>query len=108
MCKWNARLILSAVEGSGPSLSCGRILSHALLSGCVRHRRAGRLGPPVILIAVVTPHPVGEVAVLRLIAPFGHDIEQALDGKEALAAAAIGRIGVINRAVVIPVEDADS
>src|SRR5438445_3776020 len=107
MCNWNARLILSEVDGSGPSLCCGQFftLSH---SRCVGHRRADGLGPPVILIAVVALHPVCEVAVPGLVAPFRHDVEPAVDGEEDLPAAAIGGIGMVDRTVVVLVEDADA
>jgi hypothetical protein len=44
------------------------------ISGCVRRHRAGRLGPSVMLIAVMTPHPISEVALLCLVATFGHNI----------------------------------
>src|ERR1700733_4016310 len=50
---------------------------------------ARRPRPPVVLIAVVALHPVAEVAVLRLVAPLGHDVEPAIDREEHLAAAAI-------------------
>ncbi len=55
---WNARLILSEVEGSGPNLGCGRFLSHAPR----RHSRSARSGrrttcpiagsraPPLVLL----------------------------------------------------------
>src|SRR5438552_12659127 len=62
-------------------------------SGCVG---GCRLGPPVILIAVMAPHPVHQVAVLGFVAPFRHDIEPAIDWHEHLAAPRVGRIGVIN------------
>src|SRR6266436_1270343 len=77
-------------------------------SGCVGRRRVGRPSPPVVLIAVMTPHPVHQVAVLCLVAPFGHDIEPAIDRQEHLAAARVGGIGVVKRSVIVLAEDADA
>src|SRR5262245_8091674 len=78
------------------------------LSGCLRLRRAGRPPSPVILVAVVALHPVHEVAVLGLVAPLGHHVEPAIDRQEHLRAAAVGGIGVIDRAVVVLIENADA
>src|SRR6266403_1746097 len=55
----------------------------------------------------MTPHPVHEVASLYLVAPFGHDIEPAIDRQEHLTAAAMAGIGVVDRSVVVLVEVAD-
>src|SRR5258708_34244636 len=44
MCRWKAHLILSEVEGSGPNLSCGSILPHAL--GMEEQLLSSRPDPP--------------------------------------------------------------
>src|SRR5277367_928764 len=63
-------------------------------------------GPPVILVAIMASHPVGEITLDRFMATFGHDIEPVIDGQKHLTSAAIGGISVVNRSFVILVEDA--
>src|ERR1700730_15651373 len=88
-------------KGGTQRNAVGVIIAVLRPSGFVGHRQAG-LGPPVILVAVMTPHP----AFFCLVAPFGHDIEPAIDRQEHLTAAGVGRVGVVDRSVVVLVEDA--